>query len=109
MKLTKDILDKAMINAGIPSEKAAVLYNWEEPADLTSSEYSSAINTYTSLLFNNAKLGKDHFYDQDITGGGLLVEALPGLSVGSTDNALTNTGVGQFAGTDLIRISNEIN
>ena len=44
MKLTKDILDKAMINAGIPSEKAAVLYNWEEPADFTSSEYSSAIN-----------------------------------------------------------------
>jgi hypothetical protein len=106
MKLTKDILTKAMANANIPVATAKVMYNWGNPTQLSTTEYNSAVSQH-SMLFNNYINGEDHFFDPS-TMMKLLSEPLPGLSVGSTDNALANTGQGTFSGTDLIRISKEV-
>jgi len=103
MKLTRDNLSKAMTNADIPS--VDVMYNWDDPDNITSSEYNSIVAIHP-MLFNNSKDGPDHFFEQDQTK--LLSSALPGLSIGSTNNALSTSGYGTFAGTDLIRISKEI-
>jgi hypothetical protein len=106
MKLTKDILTKAMANANIPVATVKVMYNWDNPTQLSTTEYNSAVSQH-SMLFNNYIDGEDHFFDPT-TMMKLLTESLPGLSVGSTNNALTNTGQGTFSGTDLIRISKEV-
>ena len=115
MKLTKDNLSKAIINADISGVE--VMYNWDQPSDLTccgaQTDYDWVLGAH-SMLFNNSKDGNDHFFEGTVAK--LLTSALPGISVGSTNNALsTNSssswdadGYGTFAGTDLIRISKEI-
>jgi hypothetical protein len=117
MKLTKNNLAKAMTNASIASVR--VMYNWDDDMqnagsletppltnkDITSSEYNTAASNH-NMLFNNSKYGLDHFGTSQAA---LLTSATPGLSIGSTHGALSTSGFGTFAGTDLIQISNEIN
>ena len=64
MKLTRDNLNKAMVNADILS--VDVMYNWDDPDNITPSEYNSIVATH-SMLFNNSKDGPDHFFEQDQT------------------------------------------
>ena len=106
MKLTKDILTKAAARASISSEDLIILYNWNKPSDLTDAQYNTAVSNH-SLLFNNINTGFSHFIQQDLSK--LITSSLSGLSVSSTNNGISNSGYGTFSGTDLIRISKDIN
>ena len=106
MKLTKDTLTKAASRASVSSENLIILYNWSKPSDLTDSQYNTAISGH-SLLFNNLKTGFEHFFQQDLTK--LTASSLSGLSISSTNNAISSSGYGTFSQTDLIKISKDVN
>ena len=104
MKLTKDIFDKVISRAGIDTANVKIMFNWKDPSSLTSSEYNTVVANH-KMLFNNYKDGLAHFHEEDQTK--LLTSSFAGISIGSTDNALSNstpTGYGLFSGTDLISI-----
>lgn len=106
MKLTKNTLSNAVKNAGISSEHVKIMYNWKAPDDLTSSEYMLSVSNH-NLLFNNSIDGLNHFSGGNMTK--LLAPAYPGISIGTSNNALSDLGYGTFSGTDVIRISKNVN